>query len=218
MASQLAAANLVEPLSNGLALSMTKPEIVSRFGEPPNPTWDSRTFGYRDFSVQVGGQRLEIWRVTLKGVKLNCGIGAGSSRADVVRAFGKPDGITYDQYQLTFSYTGDRVESIKIEPAKDSFAAISGPASQPAKKEDVSLVGKWYGAGSTMGLIEMRPDGSYSYGQARGTYSQKDGEIIFTGSLTAWNNGHAKIKNGILEFYWTNAQGFKQYFTFAKYQ
>ncbi|MBI5189668.1 MAG: hypothetical protein HZA22_03185 [Nitrospirae bacterium] len=80
-----------------------------------------------------------------------------------------------------------------------------------------SVVGTWYGTASTVGTIEMKADGTYNYGgQPGGKYKVAGDGIVFTGSLAAWNNGHATLKDGNLEFYWTNEQGWKQWFSFAK--
>jgi len=123
--------NLVEPLSNGLLLAMTMDEIKHKFGEPSERTRDARTFKYPTFDVQCGGRRGEIWRVKLKrGVKLNSGVGIGSSRAEAARLFGDADIVIYDQYKIYFEFSDDAVSEIKIEPAQGSFAPYKRNANQ----------------------------------------------------------------------------------------
>ena len=40
---------------------------------------------------------------------------------------------------------------------------------------------------------------------------------MFTGPLSAWDRGHATLTQpDVLEFYWTNAEGFKNYFAFVR--
>ena len=92
-----------------------------------------------------------------------------------------------------------------------SFAGQGGAPSA------ASVVGTWYGTASTVGTIVLRPDGTYEYGgNAGGSYTLENGGIAFTGKLAAWNNGHATLKNGNLEFTWTTAEGWHQWFSFAK--
>jgi hypothetical protein len=121
------AQNLVEPLSNGLKLSMTKQDIVGKFGSPTDVTWDDRSFGYDNFFVMVGGQKEEIWHLTLKkNIRFNCGVGIGSSKADVQKYFGSSaDELTYDQYKIYFYYSGNVINKIKIDPANSSFVPVA---------------------------------------------------------------------------------------------
>lgn len=155
-----AAVNHVEPLSNGLSLGMTGPQIRQQFGEPAHRSWDARSLSYPGFTVQVGGGRQEIWHLTLKkGVSLSCGIGVGSARDDVEKVFGASEAPVEGQYKLLFTYKGDRVSGIRIDPASGSFAASAEPASAlPA-----SFVGTWHGVGSTIGQLELKPDGTKYY-------------------------------------------------------
>ena len=220
--------NPVEPLSNGLPLSWTKRQIVDRFGEPTKPSWDSRTFGYDGFGVMVGGAREEIWRLTIDGpgVRLASGIGVGSSAADVARVFGSRSSATVDQYALEFSYDGDRVSKIKIDPANGSFTpvtasktakvtrgAVGGTATGAAK---ASLAGKWFGQ-NVAAQITIDPNGTYSSPNGgRGRWRLEGADVVFTGPLAAWNHGRASFKNGNLEFSWKTPEGASQYFVLIR--
>src|SRR5260370_35875089 len=57
------AAHLVEPLSNGLRLSMTRAEIIAKFGPPSEPTWDRRVYGYPQSVGALGSVTQTICRV-----------------------------------------------------------------------------------------------------------------------------------------------------------
>ena len=107
--------------------------------------------------------------------------------------------------------------------ARGEFSVIREQAPAPEKKPSsgaavpADVVGTWYGTAQTVGTIELRPDKTYSYGgRPAGTYRVEGNRLYFTGSLSAWDNGRATLTNGNLEFYWTNAQGWKQWFSFAK--
>ncbi|HEY9899797.1 MAG TPA: hypothetical protein V6D00_11495 [Pantanalinema sp.] len=212
--------NLVEPLSNGLLLSMTKSDIIERFGPPTYVTWDDGTFGYRDFTVICGGKNKSIWHLTLKeNIKLNSGIGIGSGMNEVMKTFNHKYDFIYDQYHLIFSYAGDQVSGIKIDPVNDGFAPYSGKGSAAAQATvgRSAFVGLWYGTASTVGTIDIRPDGTYVYnGNGNGTYAVNGNIITFTGPLSAWDGGRATLDGGNLVFYWRNKNGSKNWFTFAK--
>ncbi len=217
-----ASRNPVEPLSNGLRLAMTQGEIIAQFGEPTTHTFDARTFGYADFDASCGGAQSKLWHLTLKhDVKLSSGIGVGSSRADVQRVFGNVSPATVGQYRLTFSYAGDRVVRIKIDPVNRDFADWAAPTSPPpeARQDPASLLGIWYGAGDAKGTIELLPDGTYTWsGKPAGQYQVSGDNIVFTGSLAAWDQGRAKLnaRRDFFEFYWTTPAGAKLWFAFTR--
>ena len=128
---------------------------------------------------------------------------------------------TLDAGKYVFTFTPANAGFKEHSIAKGEFIVIreQAPASENSSSGAIpaSLVGTWYGTAQTVGTIEMRPDGTYSYGgRPAGTYRANGNHIIFTGSLSAWDNGRATLTNGNLEFYWTNAQGWKQWFSFAK--
>jgi hypothetical protein len=222
--------NPVEPLSNGLRLAMTQGEIIAQFGEPTTHTFDARTFGYADFDVSCGGAQSKLWHLTLKhGVKLSSGIGVGSTRGDVQRVFGNASPATVGQYRLTFSYAGDRVVRIKIDPVNREFSDwAAAPSPSPDASQDqasrgapppASLLGIWYGAGDAKGTIELRPDGTYAWsGKPAGNYQVSGDNIVFTGSLAAWDQGRAKLnaRRDAFEFYWTTPAGAKLWFAFIR--
>ena len=228
--------NLVEPLSDGLQLSMTDAQIRRALGNP-EPSWDSRTYSYPGIDIQVGGAEKEIWDVVLKTncVKLHSGIGPGSPRAQVRSVFGKTDQIVYGPYKLMFAYRGDMVSSVHIEPASGSFRAAAKPghlpdsASQTAKLAPAEtrsphensasdgLAGDWYcvSPNATVGTIKMDGRGHYTFGANSGRYTVAGNGIAFSG--IPWNGGHAQLVKGNLEFYYSDAQGNKYYFAFARY-
>jgi len=211
-----AAANLVEPLSNGLALTMTGPELKKKFGEPTYKTYDARTFGYESFTVNVGGRRQEIWHLTLKkGVTMSSGIGIGSSRAEVEKVFGSAVEATAGRYALKFSYSGDKLSQIKIDPGADFGETAAKTDGAPSGS---GLLGGWHGAGSTLGRITLNADGTYaSPNGGRGTWKQEGDEVLFSGPLAAWNGGRGKLtKPDLIEFKWRSPSLGKQYFVFSK--
>jgi hypothetical protein len=78
------------------------------------------------------------------------------------------------------------------------------------------ITGEWIGIAGTYGDVHIYGDGSYTFNQLRGSYRQSGRNITFAGPLAVWNGGHATLGNGVIEFYWTTAQGAKQYFVFEK--
>jgi hypothetical protein len=219
------AGNLVEPLSNGMLLTMTKGDILQRFGEPTERGWDARTFGYDDFGVSVGGSREEIWHFTIKrDICLNSGVTIGSSRAEVAKAFGRADRVDYKQYRLEFSYADERVSQIKIDPVEsfkpypqfiEGATPAKGSTTNPTPTPR-SILGTWYGS-NVAAQIEIRSNGTYtSPNGGGGKWTMKGNEIRFTGSLEGWNNGQAKLVDGNIEFYWKNASGQTNYFVLIR--
>lgn len=224
--------NLVEPLSNGLQLSATLDDIREQFGQG-QASWDARTVTYSGFRVAVGGRDEKIWHfhVTGPGVCLASGIGFGSSRTDVQRVFGRSYGATYGQYKLTFQYDGDRLVDIGIDPTGEEFAPARGgspaPAPGPAPKPapapspgpkpgaggSSAILGKWWGVQS-MTQIDVNADGTYtSPNGGKGTWRMTGDDIVFTGALAGWNNGHARyVKGSWIEFSWQDAAGYKYLF------
>jgi hypothetical protein len=220
--------NPVEPLSNGLLLTMERNEVRQKFGDAPRrggfPSCDMAYDGFRVDTCY--GAHISRAYISGRGVTLNSGIGVGSSKADVARTFGNPYGLTVGQYKLDFSYQGERVSSIKIEPADGDFkpyAASSGSAS-PRKGGNASagggksdVVGTWYGTATTVGTIVIRADGTYDYnGSAGGRWKTSGNTIVFDGSLAAWGGGRATLKGGNLEFSWKSPEGWNQWFSFAR--
>ncbi len=127
--------NLVEPLSNGLRLSWARDDVRERFG-PGQTSWDARTATYAGFRVATGGADEKIWHLHIigAGVCLNSGIAYGSSMSDVQRVFGRAYGATYGQYKLTFSYDGDRLVDIGIDPAAREFTPFRATPAPPTPR------------------------------------------------------------------------------------
>ncbi|MHB0998262.1 MAG: hypothetical protein ACYC27_03370 [Armatimonadota bacterium] len=125
----VASGNAVEPLSNGLLLNMDSTAITNKFGEPlQDDRFVGGGIGYPQFGVIFNATGEQIWHFTmLKDIKLNCGIGIGSKRQDINAVFGAGKSvygdtlINYDQYKLYFSFNGDVITQIKIDPAQGTF-------------------------------------------------------------------------------------------------
>lgn len=217
--------NPVEPLSNGLALTMTRDEILAKFG-PAEPNWDRCMLQYGGFHIVCGGARQGIWhlKITSPAIALNSGIRVGDSRQDVARVFGNPHGGVRGQYKLDFGYDGDRLARIAIDPAESEFrvqADDSGktPPTPAPSAAPSALVGLyWCVAPSwSKGTIDLLPDGHYRMNGANaGRYTVGRDQVRFDGSLSTWNNGVARIENGNLIFEWKNADGAMQYFAYQK--
>ena len=128
--------NPVEPLSNGLLLTMTAADVMARFGRPSS---DNRSVGggiaYPDFSMTFDQRGIEIWHATLKrpGVRLSSGIAVGSRRADVERTVGGSDHVVVGQYDLDFRYDSDGiVREIRISPSEGVFKPV-GKSPSPGR-------------------------------------------------------------------------------------
>ena len=68
-----------------------------------------------------------------------------------------------------------------------------------------------------VGQIELATNGSYTYNGSPGGRWRVDGDrVVFDGVLAAWNQGVATLKDGVLEFYWTNADGSRNWFVFQR--
>jgi hypothetical protein len=214
----VASGNKVEPLSNGLALTMTANQVIAKFGKPDS---DDRSYGggigYPSFGLIYNAAGTQIWHATVKsnGVKLASGITVGSTPEQVSSVFGNSSGVTYQQYKLTFLYSGGVVYQIKIDPANGQFSAASSSTTSTKK---VALVGKWQGINGTPGRLVLRSNHTYTYsvGGGGGTWRATTSGAFFTGTLRAWNRGFASTKRGVLEFYWTRANGAKAWFVFQK--
>lgn len=108
-----------------------------------------------------------------------------------------------------------------VENKKDRGTSKAAPerstGSRAATPSASSVAGTWYGTASTVGTIVLKADGTYEYGGGNGgRYALESGGIKFTGRLAAWNDGHATLKNGNLEFTWTTVEGWHQWFSFAR--
>jgi hypothetical protein len=207
------AANLVEPLSNGLRLSMTREEIIAKFGRPSEPTWDPRVFGYPQFVVEVGGVNQTIWRLVVKeGVSLSSGIRIGSSRQQVIRVFGAGDPVVHQKIRLRFAYRQNQLTRIEIEPAVGEFARTSSDFGKPPPD---AFLGTWYGTNVKV-QITLQSDGTYVSSVGSGRYAQAGEKITFTGPLRQWNRGRARVANGALEFHWKQPNGSVHLVAFSK--
>jgi hypothetical protein len=80
------------------------------------------------------------------------------------------------------------------------------------------LVGTWrcVAPGATPGVLILKADGSYVTGNVKGHYARKDHDVVFDGAIKDWYSGQAVLKDGLLTFYWKNADGSMNFFAFAK--
>jgi hypothetical protein len=117
--------NYVEPLSNGLTFTMPAPSVQTHFGKP------QKTIGsqlrYADFGVEYlkGSSKMNF--VALQGnVKLNSKLGAGSTRSQVEKVFGKLNSqgdVVYKKYKLHFSHSpGGIIDAVTVAPLPGSEA------------------------------------------------------------------------------------------------
>lgn len=217
--AQPARTNLVEPLSNGLRLSMKKEEVLKRFeglteglgGLVEGRQW---TFWYTPGSG-------DIERCTLKReVRLACGIGVGDSLTKVRQTFpgGATSGGNYQvvsgQYDLLFEAYQNEVTRIRISPVGRHFIDESVPPKPKPKDVPIaSLAGSWYVTQGGAGTVVLKADGTYSTGVGgKGTFRTDGKEVLFKGALEAWNGGRGTLsQEGVIEFYWKSTEGFPNY-------
>ena len=218
----------VEPLSIPLRLSMGSEELLRKFGKPKS---DNRFFGgaltYPEFRVMFNTQGTEIRSVTLQApVRLACGIGPDDTLEKVRERF--PGGrIVYGTYEvesgpyaLSFLVAEGRVSTLTIRPSgerfEDSEARKKPDASRPAATAK-SLAGQWLDPKNGQSL-EFFANGTYRTGVGgAGRFTVEGDRLVFTGALSAWDQGRATLSQpDVLEFYWTNAEGFKNYFAFLR--
>lgn len=215
-AVQQARTNLVEPLSNGLRLSMKKAEVLKRF--------EGLTEG---FGGLVEGRQWTLWstpgtgeieRCTLKrDVRLACGIGVGDPLARVRETFpgGATSGGNYQvvsgQYDLLFEAYQDTVTRIRISPVGGRFIDDSVPAAPKPKDVAIpSVAGTWYITRGGAGMVVLKADGTYKTGVGgKGTFRADGADLLFQGPLEAWNGGRGTLSQpGVIEFSWKSAEGF----------
>ena len=114
------AGNLVEPLSNGLTFTMPRSAVQERFGKPQKIV--GTQLRYADFGVEyLKGKDQMIFVALQGGVRLNCGLGAGATRPQVEKTFGKLDSrsnVVYKKFLLHFSPgPGGIIEAVTVSPA-----------------------------------------------------------------------------------------------------
>ena len=129
------------------------------------------------------------------------------------------DGVAEGSFTVT---TGagrsaqDRAAS--ASPSVDSAERVAVDSDDvDANVDGADLAGTWHGIASTVGTIDLLAGGRYQYnGSAGGRYRVAGDTVRFDGALEAWNNGTATLRDGVLEFYWTNPDGSKNWFVFQR--
>jgi hypothetical protein len=219
----------VEPLSRPLWLAMTADEVLRTLGKPQS---DNRAFGggltFPGLRMTFDTAGKEMWSLAIVSAdtRLACGAGVGDALAKVRADF--PGGqMVYDIYQvrtcpyeLAFHSASGAVTEIRIRPSGRRFVDMR-PGATPAAAAAIdlkSLAGTWIDPKNAQSF-EIRPDGRYRTGvggEGRVTVSAEG--LVFIGVLSAWNQGQATLTadRSAIEFYWTNAQGAKQYFAFLR--
>lgn len=222
-------ANRVEPLSLPLRLSMTADEVVAALGKPRS---DNRAFGggigYAGLRVMFDPSGAEIWSATIEGdARLAGGIGVGAPLAKVKAEF--PGGnmlydsydVTTGQYALSFRAPSGTVDRIVIRPSGRRFADFA-PAAKGAPQAPAialaALVGPWIDPKNAQSF-EIFADGRYRTGVGgEGRVIASAEGLVFSGVLSAWNQGRATLSadRKVIEFYWSNADGSRNYFAFLR--
>ncbi|MFM8337768.1 MAG: hypothetical protein ACKODK_19605 [Opitutaceae bacterium] len=222
-------ANRVEPLSIPLRLSMTADEVVAALGKPGS---DNRAFGggmgYAGLRVMFDTRGKEIWSATIDGdARLAGGIGVGDPLSKVKAEF--PGGnmvydsydVTAGQYALSFRAPSGTVDRIVIRPSGRRFMDFA-PAAKGAPKAPAialaALVGQWIDPKNAQSF-EIFADGLYRTGVGgEGRVTTSPEGLVFSGVLSAWYQGRATLSadRKVIEFYWTNADGSRNYFAFLR--
>jgi len=222
-------ANRVEPLSLPLRLSMGADQVIAALGQPRS---DNRAFGggigYAGLRVMFDPSGKEIWSVTIEGdARLAGGIGVGAALAKVKAEF--PGGamvydnydVTAGQYALSFRVASGAVDRIVIRPSGRHFVDFAPTAKAAPKAPAVpltALVGAWIDPKNAQSF-EIFADGRYRTGVGgQGSVALSADGLVFTGVLSAWDQGRATLSadRKVIEFYWTNADGSRNYFAFLR--
>lgn len=128
-----------------------------------------------------------------------------------IPAYRYPDG----NYLVIFTPVGeDRNVIAGGRYTKQTPETNAPPQSRGAAS--AALAGIWRGINGTAGELDIRPNGSYTFNGAPGRYTHNGGDVVFSGPLSAWNDGRATVNRDVIEFYWTTRSGAKQWFTFEK--
>ncbi len=133
-----AVGNMVEPLSNGLKLTMTPDQVVKALGKPST---DDRSgggyLGYRNFDIVLDPSGDGIWSLMIRGgVRLNCGIGIGNTKKEVTEKFkggfwfGEEYDVNYLQYNLAFIFANGKLSDIRISPVVGHFSPYDKPTAK----------------------------------------------------------------------------------------
>jgi len=99
------------------------------------------------------------------------------------------------------------------------FTRATAAKAAPARGSGLSaadLTGEWRGINGTAGVLQIAADGSHRFNGVAARYRIEGEEVIFGGPLAPWNDGRARLRSGVIEFYWKNREGFQNWFTFAR--
>jgi hypothetical protein len=129
-----------------------------------------------------------------------------------------PIGLLADTYHL--GLVDVNAQSVLAQVAFTAADTGSAAQANDAAPPTTSLVGTWdLHLGVSGGTIILNEDGTYAdvRNGAGGTWTQSGTDVIFTGTLEAWNNGHATLTSGgWLEFKWKDEQGYPYAFQLTR--
>lgn len=140
---------VVEPLVGigPVKFGMSKDEIIEHFGQPDKLMADGKKLNYVaskglgfEFDSELGLQKIQCWStnwpaelpfaVTTFTGRTKEGIGIGSTREEIISAYGQPDGtgtdankgviegLDYDKLRIQFSLWQDKLISMTLEAPK----------------------------------------------------------------------------------------------------
>ncbi|MFM7121653.1 MAG: hypothetical protein ACKOZX_15655 [Gammaproteobacteria bacterium] len=130
------------------------------------------------------------------------------------------EGVTQGVAEGGFTVTTGAGDTSGDDAATAPPAA--GPSADPSEQANaadspVDVTGRWYGIASTVGTIDMTANGRYQHnGSTGGRYRVEGDKVHFDGTLAAWNSGTATLRDGVLEFYWTQPDGSQNWFVFQR--
>ena len=127
------------------------------------------------------------------------------------------DGQAMAPGRYRYTVEGFGSGSFDVMSGQTASSTAESPAAPPGASQSGPLAGVWHGIANTPGSLELAADGSYRLnGKPGERYRQTGDSVLFDGALQSWNGGRAKLREGVLEFQWTNEQGFRNWFVFSR--
>ena len=123
--------------------------------------------------------------------------------------------------EISWPHTPGTVDRIVIRPSGRRFVDFA-PAAKGAPKTPAialaALVGQWIDPKNAQSF-EIFADGRYRTGLGgEGRVIASAEGLVFSGVLSAWDQGRATLSadRKVIEFYWSNADGSRNYFAFLR--